>query len=285
MPQRPGSRFHEKDTSNRREIIALVPAAGLATRISPLPCSKEIYPLGLGPVGEEEDVRPKVVCHYLLEKMRRAGARKAFIVIRRGKWDIPGYCGDGSFVGMDLAYLIMGAPFGPPYSIDQAFAFVRNARVLFGFPDILFSPEDVFIRLLKKQVATGADIVLALFPAHDHRCMDMVEVESGGRVRNIYLKPPKTHLRLAWICAVWTGVFTNFLHTYVRTNLASMDVLNKSKGVDLSAGELSVGAVFQAALLKHLHIQSVVFSRGSYVDIGTPDGLSDALRKARHFRL
>jgi glucose-1-phosphate thymidylyltransferase len=29
-----------------REIIGLIPAGGVAERLSPLPCSKEIYPIG-----------------------------------------------------------------------------------------------------------------------------------------------------------------------------------------------------------------------------------------------
>ncbi|MGH8730039.1 MAG: hypothetical protein ACREV9_18180, partial [Burkholderiales bacterium] len=56
-------------------VIGVIPAAGRALRLQPLPCSKELFPVGM------EDGRPKVVCHYLLEKMRAAGIAKACIVI------------------------------------------------------------------------------------------------------------------------------------------------------------------------------------------------------------
>ncbi len=85
-----------------------------------MPCSKELFPIGLRPVEEGRSVRPKVICHYLLETMRLAGISKAYVILRDGKWDIPAYFGDGSLVGIHLAYLMTRLPFGPPYTVDQA---------------------------------------------------------------------------------------------------------------------------------------------------------------------
>ncbi|MGD9730503.1 MAG: NDP-sugar synthase [Nitrospiraceae bacterium] len=262
------------------EIIALIPAAGQGTRISPLPCSKEIFPLGLAHHEDADGIRPKVVCQYLLEKMRKAGAQKGIIILRQGKWDIPGYCGDGAFVDMKLAYLMMGAPYGPPYSIDQAFSFVHHARIVFGFPDILFEPDDVFIRLLDKQRVSHADVVLGLFPAHNSRHMDMVQVDSSGKVVGIHLKPLQTDLRWAWVCAVWSAVFTKFLHR----RLGDISILREtdSQGIVQARSdesyELSIGHLLQAALAHGLDIQTVTFPKGIYFDIGTPEGLDNALR-------
>ena len=72
-----------------REVIGLLPAGGEAKRIAPLPCSKELFPIGFRPVGEQGELRPKVACHYLLEKMSLAGIGKVYIILRKGKWDIP----------------------------------------------------------------------------------------------------------------------------------------------------------------------------------------------------
>jgi dTDP-glucose pyrophosphorylase len=261
------------------EIIALVPSAGYATRIGPLPCSKEIFPLGLARLENAGGIRPKVICHYLLEKMRRGGARKGFIILRQGKWDIPGYCGNGSFVDMDLAYLLVETSLGPPYSLDQAFPFVQHARIVFGFPDILFQPNDVFVHLVEQHTATGADVVLALFPTRAHRQMDMVQTESDGRVVAIHLKPDRTDLHLAWVCAAWSSRFTRFVHDYLRSESTALNAQgDDTADAKASTGELSVGHVLQAALKHGLHIQSVVFSNGSYIDIGTPQGLSKAIQ-------
>ena len=73
---------------------------------------------------------------------------QAYIVLRPGKWDIPAYFGDGSILNMHLAYLMLGVPFGVPFTLDQAYPFVRYATVAFGFPDILFEPEDGFVQIV-----------------------------------------------------------------------------------------------------------------------------------------
>ena len=74
-----------------REIVGIIPAAGKATRVSPLPCSKEIFPIGFSNMEDAQVIRPKPVGQYLLEHFRRAGAKRAYIVLRKGKWDIPEY--------------------------------------------------------------------------------------------------------------------------------------------------------------------------------------------------
>ena len=117
-----------------RGSCGTIPASGQATRIAPLPCSKELFPIGFRTAQDGRALGPKVVAHYLLEKMRFAGVSKSYIVLRPGKWDIPAYFGDGSALKLHLAYLMMGVPFGVPFTLDQAYPFVRNATVAFGFP-------------------------------------------------------------------------------------------------------------------------------------------------------
>jgi glucose-1-phosphate thymidylyltransferase len=60
---------------------------------------------------------------------------------------------------MHLAYLMLGVPFGVPFTLDQAYPFVRHATVAFGFPDILFEPEDGFVRLLARRFETRSAIL------------------------------------------------------------------------------------------------------------------------------
>ena len=102
-----------------QEVIGLIPAAGKASRIAPLPCSKELFPLGFRSVDRNGNTRPKVVSHYLLEKMRMANITKVFIILREGKWDIPAYFGNGKMLDMNLAYLMMDLPYGVPFTLDQ----------------------------------------------------------------------------------------------------------------------------------------------------------------------
>lgn len=260
-----------KPKRNHLEIVGLLPAGGQATRLAPLPCSKELYPVGFQPLGEDDSFRPKVVCHYLLEKYTLAGANKTYIILREGKWDIPTYLGDGTLVGMNLAYLMMNLPFGTPFTLDQAFPFIQNAMIVFGFPDILFQPDDAFLQLLNRQAITNADIVLGLFPADNPQKVDMVGLDEAGRVREIVIKPGQTDLKYTWIIAVWTPKFTHFMHKYLAEAL-EIDT-QESNAIKSSKFELHVGHVIQAAIAQEINVETVVFPTGSYLDIGTPDDL------------
>lgn len=257
-----------------REVVALLPAAGQSRRLTPLPCSKELFPIGFATISGLKGARPKVASHYLLEQLREAGVSKGYIVIRNGKWDIPNYWGDGSRLGMDLAYLVIEGSNGPPDTIDRAHSFVRDKVIAFGFPDILFRPTDVFPRLLTRLDERGADLVLALFPAHDHKAMDMVDINADDRVRAIHLKPKKTRLRYAWLCAVWTPIFTEFLHQFlIRVRREQTAGLIGNRKID-PQGDIPVGAVLAAAVRAKLNVEGVKFPAGRYIDIGTPQGLS-----------
>ena len=268
---------HTEDKDVYREVVGLLPAAGQATRIAPLPCSKELYPIGFRTSAEDGGLRPKVACHYLLESMRLAGITKAFVVLRKGKWDIPAYLGDGSMLDMHLAYLMMGLPFGAPYTLDQAYAFVQHALVAFGFPDIITKPDDAFVRLLERQAETNADVVLGLFVPDQPHKWDMVDLDDEGRIRRIVIKPTQTQLRYAWCIAVWTPAFTHFMHAYLEDLQKPGDRADGDHpGPDRR--ELYVGDVIQAAMRRDMRIEAVRFSDGVCLDIGTPDALVQAVR-------
>ena len=252
------------------DVIGLVPAGGQASRISPLPVSKELYPIGFHPIGNDGGLRPKVVCQYLLERMRRAGVTKAFVVVRPGKWDIPAYFGDGAIANMHLGYLTVHVPFGVPYTLDQAYPFVRSSLVALGFPDILFEPDDAFVRVLARQASGKADVVLGLFPTEQYQKAGMVEVDSAGRVMRIIEKPQQTDLRYMWAIAVWTPTFTQFMHTYLAN-------IPHSHWQTSPKPELPIGDVIQAAIDSGLRVEAEIFPEGTYLDVGTPDDLIRAV--------
>ncbi|MCZ6801762.1 MAG: dTDP-glucose pyrophosphorylase [Nitrospirae bacterium] len=255
-----------------REIVGLVPAAGKAKRIAPLPMSKELFPIGFQTMNGRPQPSPKVVAHYLLEKFYLAGITEAYIVLRKGKWDIPAYFGDGAFVNMHLGYLIMREPFGPPFTLDQAYPFVHNKVVAFGFPDIMFSSKDVFKQLLEYRETHQPDVVLALFPAHNPQSTDMVDIDKNGKIHNMLLNPANTELYFTWLCGVWTPVFTSFMHEYLQTYRRENSSQN-AKTDEAEGKDLTVGDVIQAAITKGLAVHGVTFPDSQYIDIGTPEAL------------
>ncbi len=259
------------------DVIGLIPAGGLATRIGPLPCSKELYPIGFRQVDKDELLRPKAVCHYLLEKMRLAGITKSYIVLRNGKWDIPAYLGDGEMLDMHLAYLIMRLPFGAPYTIDQAYPFVKDSLVAFGFPDIISKPDNAFVKLLERQADSNADIVLGVFPVDRPQKWDMVDINEDGKITQVLIKPIKTDLQYTWIMAIWTPGFSSFMHKYLVGTLEEKEQ-NTNENNILRKRELFVGDVIQAAIDNNLNVEGVVFSDSTCLDIGTPDDLVKAVQ-------
>lgn len=273
---------HERSDASLQvplEVVGLVPAAGMATRLQPFPCSKEVYPVGFALDNKTGLPRPKVAAQYLLEKFRAAGITKAFLVIKAGKWDIPNYFREGDLVGLSLAYLVIAGSLGPPDTLDRAYPFLAQKRVAFGFPDILFGPDDAYARLIQRQEQTGSDVVLGLHRIEDPRVWDMVDCDEGGRVRDIVMKPASTQLTDGWCCAVWTPRFSNFLHEFLRADETKRNMSQLANRANDPSGDLAVGVVFQAALKAGLVVQSVKFPGESYLDIGTPENLVRAVRE------
>jgi glucose-1-phosphate thymidylyltransferase len=267
MPREYGLASRSK--GSEREVIGLIPAAGQATRLAPLPCSKELFPIGFRADNKGNDLMPKVVCHYLLEKMRLATITKAYIVIREGKWDIPTYFGNGSDLDMHLAYLMMGLPYGVPYTIDQAYHFVKDAVIAFGFPDMVFDAEDAFVKLLSRHAVDDVEVVLGIFPADRPQKVDMVDLDKAGQVKQIIIKPQETKLRYTWGIAVWTPGFTRFMHEYLASIRESAE----------EQSELFLGEVFNAAIQEGLRVEGVLISDKPYLDIGTGDDLLEAVKR------
>jgi glucose-1-phosphate thymidylyltransferase len=253
-----------------REIIGLIPAAGEAKRIAPLPCSKELYPVGLEVEKESKLQRPKSSCQYLIEKMQYGGVSKIYIILRKGKWDIPSYLGDGSQFGLHFAYLIMGLPFGVPYTLDQAYSFVKENVVVFGFPDILFECNNAFQKLIKKIKSCDCDIALGLFLSDRLGKADLVEFDNKRKVRKIVRESRHTRLKYTWGIAAWTPVFTEYLHKKLKDfNTTSYN-----------EKELFISDMINFAVQGGLQVEAVHISEKPFIDIGTPESLAAA---TRHF--
>lgn len=243
--------------------------------------SKELFPLGFQPADALGRRSPRVVSHYLLEKMQRAGVCEAMLILRPGKWDIPAYLGDGSALGMRLAYVTVHVPFGVPFSLNQAYPFIRDAVVLLGFPDILFSPDDAYVRLLDRQRRTDADVVLGLFPTDQPETAGVVDFDAAGQVSGLYEKSSFTHLRYMWAIALWHSRFTEFLNRFVESRLHDLigDTPPQLLTTLPSYTEIPIGDVIQASIDAGLRVEAEVFESGWVLDIGTPANLAKAIQQ------
>ncbi len=254
------------------EIIGLIPAGGIASRLGKTPCSKEIFPVQIS-----ANNKITVVSQNLIQYFKLAEITRIFFILRKGKWDIPEYFGDGLSNGVNIGYLIMNLPYGTPFTLDQAYSFIRDKIVALGFPDILIEPENSYSKLSDKLVHGESDIVLGIFPVSSYMKWDMVEFDKNNRLKNIVIKQDRPDLKFGWTNAIWKPTFTEFMHQYLKEFIMKnpdgmLRLQNKS------TRELYVGDIIQDAIKKGLTVDYVKFENGRSVDLGTPDDLKNYIK-------
>jgi len=159
------------------EFHGLIAAGGIASRLGALPCSKEIFPL----VSQFSNNRIKVVCDHLIDYYRIAEINNIHFIVRKGKWDIPQLLGDGSENQVNISYHIMNLPYGTPFTLDQAYPFIKDKNIAMGFPDIIMEPQNAFTKLKENLLKGNADIVLGIFPVEYYWKWDMIDFEEDKR--------------------------------------------------------------------------------------------------------
>ena len=106
---------------------------------------------------------------------------------------------------------------------------------------------------------------------------EMVEIDDNGQIRSIQIKSDRTQFLYAWEIAIWTPVFTRFMHDYVSPRQRIGDK-NKIGINSDEQNELHVGNVIQAGIQNDLQVDSVLFKDGSCLDIGTPEDMMKAVK-------
>jgi glucose-1-phosphate thymidylyltransferase len=243
-----------------RPIVGLIPAAGRATRLALDRGSKEVLPV-TGPDGSS---RPVIA--NLLEAMSRAGVERAFVVLRRGKWDVPEVLVDLAEPGWpELAWIVTPGTGSIPETVGVAGPWLQDSEVVLGFPDVSFTPRNAMTGLLAARALANDDITLALFPSDRPDKTDMVEIADGS-VTGFRVKPGPSELTHTWILAGWGPRFTRFLSAHLETLHA----------IGPKATELQLSQVFAAALADGLSIGGHFVAGGTFIDIGTPEDLERA---------
>ncbi len=248
----------------RRELVGLVPAAGRASRLGELlPASKEVLP-----VPSEDGGPARPACHDLLSAFALAGVDRAFVLLRDGKWDVPGTLGDGAAFGLHLAYVVLQPTPGVPFTLAAAAPFVQGADVALGFPDILLQPRDLLLRLRAHHDAGEADCSLALVPCDRPWASDVVGLDEAGRVTRIEIKSRAAGPAWTWVLAIWSPRFTDFLLRFVAEHRDHPEAAD--------GRELHVGDVLAAAIDHGLRVSALAADEGRSLDLGTPESLRRA---------
>lgn len=253
---------------NPKRIVGLIPAAGKGSRLAPFPAPKELFPVGYQDydTGGKIEKRPKVISQYLVENMQRAGMSELFIIIGESKHDILRYYGDGFRYGTKIAYLYQERLTGMPGALNLAQPWLKGADVVFGMPDTIIEPRDVFQRLYAFHTSARADLTLGLFPTSNPSKAGMVDYDDDQNVIWTIDKPAESTLKHTWGCACWAPTFSELLEQFVRDR-------------PYHGRELILGDVFNEALTRKMKVKALPFSDGQYIDIGTCEELDQALKK------
>jgi glucose-1-phosphate thymidylyltransferase len=175
-----------------RRIIGIVPAAGRATRLPGLLCSKEVVPVAGRPV-----------LTYLVERLRAGGCDPIRIVTRSDKKDIVALAKQ---LGTEL---VLGKPRSVSESLHEAMDGVSpNDVVQFGFPDTIWDPLDGFARLTSV-LRPPFEASLGLFSSTDANRSDVVRFDENGVVQDIQVKPDGGASGWIWGCAAVLGAVVN----------------------------------------------------------------------------
>lgn len=243
------------------DVIGLIPAAGRATRLGPLPCSKEILPVGVH-TGTR---KVRVAISSCLDNMAASNIEQAVVAITANKSDVETYLGDGEGFGLSVSCHVIEPTQSAPETIAAILPFAKESMCALAFPDILFQSPDAYRNMLALMSDTNADVVLGLFPADRPQICDMVAVGRNGALERIDIKPQQTRLTHTWGIAVWRATFSRFMLGFVR------------RPGDLGR-EIFVGDVVMAAKRQGLRVVTQVVSAEPFIDVGTPQGLKAAWR-------
>lgn len=251
------------------KCIGIVPAAGLGSRLQPLPFSKELTPFGFQIVNGQTRVRP--ISLHLIQAMKEADVRQFYFVINSQKTDIARYYSNGHSLDSLITYLYQPDPKGLVDALSQVTPWLSSMEemlIFFGMPDTYFLPSSLFSTMKQIMLNSDLDVLLGVFPTKSWWKLGMTFFEpynSGfGKVDNIVDKPStKPATEYAWGIAVWRFPFQQYL-TGCQTAYTG-------------TGELVLSDVFMSARANGMKIGCVIGTE--YVDIGTIEDMSKALEQ------
>jgi glucose-1-phosphate thymidylyltransferase len=233
-------------------VKGILLAGGSGTRLYPLTrvVSKQLLP-----------VYNKPAIYYPLSVLMLAGIRDVLIVST--PLDLPRITellGDGSAVGMRIAYHAQPAPGGIAEAFLLGAAFIAGGPVCLILGDNLFFGHNL-IPMLVEAAREPAGARIFAYRVHDPERYGVVELDKAGRALTLEEKPlaPRSN----WAV---TGLY-----------FYDAQVVDIARSLTPSArGELEITEVNQA-YLRRGQLRVIPLGRGvAWLDIGTPDALLSA---------
>jgi UDP-N-acetylglucosamine diphosphorylase / glucose-1-phosphate thymidylyltransferase / UDP-N-acetylgalactosamine diphosphorylase / glucosamine-1-phosphate N-acetyltransferase / galactosamine-1-phosphate N-acetyltransferase len=238
----------------KRKIVGLIPAAGSGTRLYPFARAvpKEMYPI-LG----------KAVIEHCVDNLKAGGIEKIFMVVGYQKGALMDYIGDGSFFGVNAAYIYQMKRKGLGHAIYQGKEWIDTTFVtLLG--DSFIEPKNEIKLLIDVHVKKKPIATLLLFKVSDPAGYGLAKLgkisDSCGMVEKVVEKPPiekaagyKTGDGYYAMCGGYVfepGIF---------------DYIEKTKPG--AKGEIQITDAISLAIKSGEKVCGVIL-KGKYIDIG-----------------
>lgn len=251
------------------KCIGIIPAAGMGSRLQPLPFSKELVPFGFRTIDGRRRVSP--ISLHIIDALKEADVHQLYFVINSQKTDIARYYSNGDPFNLLISYLYQPHPRGLVDALSQVTPWLSEKEemlVFFGMPDTYFLPSSLFIEMRKTILNSDLDIVLGVFPVKSWWKLGMTfftpYANGYGEVDDIIDKPAtKPVTEFAWGVAVWKLPFQQYL--------------TRCQAAYTGNGELVLSDVFMGAKASGMKIGCVMGNE--YIDIGTIEEMSLALEQ------
>jgi dTDP-glucose pyrophosphorylase len=238
----------------KEEIVGLVPAAGGGTRLYPFSRAvpKEMYPI-LG----------KAVIEHNIENLRKGGIKKIFMIVGFQKGALMDYIGDGSFYGIDVAYIYQLKRMGLGHAILQAKHWIDTTFVtLLG--DSFIEPKEEIKDLIDYHMKKKPIATVLLFKVKDPTGYGIVRFKKlegdHGPIEKLIEKPTPDQAKELksndeYYAITGAYVFEPKIFDYIEKTKPG--IRNEVQITDSIALALKNGENVQGVILK-----------GEYIDIG-----------------
>ncbi|MCX6821759.1 MAG: sugar phosphate nucleotidyltransferase [Candidatus Aenigmarchaeota archaeon] len=167
----------------KEEFLGLIPAAGEGTRMYPFSRAvpKEMYPI-LG----------KPVIEHCIENLREGGIKQIFMIVGHQKGALMDYVGDGSFYGVNVAYIYQLKRRGLGHAILQAEKWIKKPFVtLLG--DSFIEPKKEIQNMMRLHTEKRPIATILLFKVKDPKGYGIAKfktLEDGfGLIERVVEKP------------------------------------------------------------------------------------------------